>query len=81
MGWIKPCSIDKISKWFTFHELVNGGGTDSIVVKILKVHFEEVYLLLYLLKDNFIVPVIFSLLKDSDKEELIESSNLIDIDE
>lgn len=66
---------------FPFHQCIDEGGTSRVVIQILEVHLEEMHFLLNLLENDLVMPVLACLLENSHEEELIQTTDLVDVNE
>lgn len=81
MRRVQPGLIEEVGEVLPLHELIDEGGTIRVIIQVFEVHLEEVDLLLHLLENDLVVPVLAGLLENSDEEELIQPTDLIDVHE
>lgn len=74
--------IDKIGKRLAvFHETIHLVRAGSILMEVFEINFKEMNLFFNMLKDHFIVTVVFCSFKDSCEKKLIQMSYLVNIQE
>jgi hypothetical protein len=78
---VEPSLIEEVGEVLPLHQRIDEGGTVRVIIQVFEVHLEEVDLLLHLLEDDLVVPVLAGLLENSDEEELIQTTDLIDVHE
>lgn len=64
-----------------FHQCIDEGGASGVIIEVFEVHLEEVDLLLHLLENNPVVPVLAGLLENSHEEELVQTTDLVNVHE
>lgn len=78
----QPCLVYKIGKWLSvFAKTIDLIRTSRIPIEVIEIYFKEMNLLFNVLKDNFIMGIVFGCFKDSCKKELIQMSYLVYIKE